>query len=310
MTEPATTRQIAITGASGLIGSALTTSLRAAGARVTRLVRRPPQSNDELQWDPNTGRIDRGALEGVDAVVHLAGEGIADRRWTEKHKQLILDSRVRGTGLIARTAASLDRPPRVLVSVSAVGVYGDRGEQVLDETSRAGTDFLADVCQAWEAAAEPADAAGIRVVHPRLGIVLSGSGGALARQLPFFRAGIGGRLGSGRQWMSCVSLEDVVGSIIHLIDAPRIRGPVNVVCEEPVRNGEFARMLGRMLHRPACLRVPAFALRLVFGELADAALLASQRVMPVGLLRSGYQLRHREVEAALRAALAESTPER
>jgi uncharacterized protein len=305
MTQSLTQHHIAITGAGGLIGSALVASLGASGHRVTRLVRRPPREGGEAQWDPETGRIDSALLEGVDAIVHLAGEGIADHRWTEKRKRLILDSRVRGTGLIARTAASLSRPPRVLVSASAMGVYGDRGDTLLDEASAPGTDFLANVCQAWESAAEPADAAGIRVVHPRFGIVLSRHGGALARQLPFFRAGIGGPLGSGRQWLSCVSLQDVVGSIIHMIDSPDTRGPLNVVCEEPARSREFARTLGRLLRRPAFAPVPAFALRLIFGELADAALLASQRGMPSGLTRSGYQLRHPRLNQALDWALHE-----
>ncbi len=301
--HPSRPRHIAISGATGTIGTALSAFLSTGGHRISRLVRRSSRSPEEIQWDPAAARIDREALRDVDAVVHLAGEGIADRRWSGDRKRAILDSRVQGTRLLAEALAGLDRPPSVLVSASAMGIYGDRGDELLDESSRLGSDFLATVCQAWEAAAEPAAAAGIRVVHPRFGIVLSPAGGALAKQLPAFRAGVGGPIGSGRQWMSGVSLHDAIGALHHALFTPALRGPVNVACPEPVRNAEFTRILGRVLRRPALVPVPAFALRLLFGELADAALLASQRLSAAALMRSGYQFRQPTIESALRFEL-------
>lgn len=294
---------VAITGASGLIGSALGSLLSTGGDRVSRLVRRDARTPDEIAWDPAGGRIDTAALEGVDAVVHLAGEGIADHRWTAERKRAILESRTSGTGLLARTLAQLRNPPRVLVSASAVGIYGDRGDELLDESASLGSDFLAQVCEAWEAAAAPAAAAGIRVVHPRFGIVLSPAGGALARMLPPFRAGLGGPIAGGRQWMSTIAIDDAAGAVQHAIARDELTGPVNVVGPLATQNAEFTRVLAHVLRRPAVFPVPAAALRLFFGELADAALLASQRAVPAALERSGYVFRHAGVEDALRFVL-------
>lgn len=295
-------RRVVVTGASGLIGSALTSLLRAAGHSVTPLVRRAP-AHGEIGWDPDAGRIDAAALEGVDAVVHLAGESIADGRWTAARKRRILESRTQGTGLLAATLARLERPPAVLVSASAIGFYGDRGAERLDERSAPGHGFLPTVVQAWEAATGPAEAAGIRVVHSRFGIVLSANGGALARMLPPFRAGLGGRLGSGDQYMSPVSLDDVAESLHHCIATSSIRGAVNVTCPEPVRNREFTRTLGAVLHRPALFVVPRVALHLAMGEMVDELLFASARVEPAALLASGYRFRHPTLELALRHVL-------
>ena len=286
-----------------MIGGAVTRELTAAGHDVRRLVRRPAAGPEDFAWDPSAGTIDRRALDGVDAIIHLAGEPIADHRWTRPRKRAILESRTQGTRLLAEAIAGAARPPATLLSASAIGIYGDRGDERLDESAPAGHDFLADVCEAWENATAPATTAGTRVVMPRFGIVLASTGGALARQLPFFRAGLGGRLGSGRQWMSCVALDDVARSLAYLLSATSVRGPVNVVCAEPIRNADYTRLLGRLLRRPAIAPVPRAALRLLFGELADTVLLASQRVEPAVLAASGYRLRHPGIEAALRAAL-------
>lgn len=295
--------RILITGASGLIGTAFSRAAAAAGHDVTRLVRQQPRGRGEYAWDPAAGTLDRSAIEGADAVVHLAGEPLADHRWTAERKRRILDSRVQGTGLVARSIATATRPPRVLVSASAIGVYGNRGDELLDERSAPGRDFLARVCEAWEGAAAPAAAAGTRVVHTRFGVVLARQGGVLARQLPFFLAGVGGSIGAGRQWMSCVGLDDLAAAVLHLLSADSIRGPVNVVCPEPIRNADFTRLLGRVLHRRALLPVPVLALRVLFGELADVVLAASQRVVPAALTGGGFAFRHATVESALRAAL-------
>jgi uncharacterized protein (TIGR01777 family) len=257
-------------------------------------------------WDPEGGRVDAAGLEGVDAVVHLAGESVG-QRWTEAAKQRIVRSRVKGTRALAGALAGLARKPRVLVCASAVGIYGDRAERV-DEESATGSGFLADVAREWEAAAQPAAAAGIRVVNLRLGIVLSAEGGALARMLPPFRLGVGGRLGSGEQWMSWVSLEDVVGAIRFAMEREEARGPVNVVSPNPVTNAGFTAALGRALGRPTLLPVPGAALRLLFGQMADEALLGGQRVQPSRLLALGYRFRHPELDGALAAALRPATP--
>ena len=295
--------RIAITGASGLIGTSLTSLLRAAGHAAIPLVRRAP-AHGEIGWDPAAGRIDSAALEGLDAVVHLAGESIGDRRWTAAQKRRILESRTQGTGLLAGALARLTRPPAVLVSASAIGFYGDRGDERLDERSSAGEGFLPLVTRAWEAATAPAEAAGIRVVRTRFGIVLSADGGALARMLPPFRAGLGGRLGGGDQYMSPVSLDDLVAAVHHCLLRGELRGPVNVTCPEPVTNRVFTRTLGAALHRPAVFAVPRFALRLAMGEMVDELLFASARVEPAALLASGYRFRHPTVESALRHVLA------
>jgi uncharacterized protein len=296
--------QIAITGASGLIGSALRDALRADGHTVRPVVRSPSDDPDAVGWDPAAGTVDAARLEGLDAVVHLAGAGIGDKRWSEGRKREIRDSRTAGTGLLARTLAGLERPPAVLVSGSAIGFYGDRGDEVVTELSAPGDDFLAQVVTAWEAATRPADDAGIRTVCVRTGIVLAGSGGVLPRLALPFRLFVGGRLGSGRQWVSWVTLADEVGAIRFLIDRDDIRGPVNVVAPEPVTNAELATALGAVLHRPAAVPVPAFGPRLLLGrEMADELLFASQRVRPAVLVDAGYPFAHTEVTGALTAAL-------
>jgi uncharacterized protein (TIGR01777 family) len=296
--------RIAITGASGMIGRGLTAFLTTGGHTVLRLVRRAAGAG-EISWDPAAGEIDVGALEGCDAVVHLAGENVGAGRWTEARRRRIRESRQRGTALIAETIARLDRQPRVLVSATAIGIYGSRGDEVLTEQSAPappGT-FLADICREWEGATEPARLAGVQVALPRFGVVLSPAGGALGKMLPIFRAGVGGPIGSGRQWMSCVSIEDVISAIHHALFTDALRGPFNVVGPTPVTNAEFAATLGRVLQRPAILPVPAIALRLVLGEMADETVLASVRVLPDRLLASSYQFRHPTLESALRFEL-------
>jgi uncharacterized protein (TIGR01777 family) len=298
---------VAVTGASGLIGSALSERLSSAGHRVVPLVRRAPGPG-EVQWDPAAGRIDSAALEGIDAAVHLAGESIGTGRWTRARKADIRESRVRGTSLLARALGGLVRRPQVLVSASAVGIYGDRGDEPLTEESPAGEGFLPETGIAWEAAALPARDAGIRVVHPRMAAVLSKHGGMLERLLLPFRLGLGGPIGGGAQWMPVVALDDVVGAIEHLIATPELAGPVNVSLPRPVTNREFARALGRAVRRPAVLPLPAFPLRAVYGQLADELLLASARVLPEALERSGYRFRHPTIDAALASALAGTPP--
>ena len=294
-----------MTGASGLIGTAFSRAAGAAGHQVSRLVRGGPRGPHEFAWDPAAGTLDPAALDGADAVVHLAGEPLADHRWTAERKHRLLESRVRGTALVARGIAAAARPPQVLISASAIGIYGNRGDEILDERSAPGHDFLAHVCEAWEAETAPAVAAGARVVTTRFGVVLTRKGGALARQLPYFRAGVGGPIGSGRQWMSSIALDDLTGAMLHILSADALAGPVNVVCPEPARNSEFARLLGRALHRPAVFPVPVPLLRLLFGELADVVLAASQRVVPAALAAGGYAFRYPTVGSALGAALGE-----
>ena len=301
--------QIVVTGSSGLIGTALVRQLRADGHRVVGLVRRAPKV-DEIQWDPAAGQLRGGDLEGVDAVVHLAGAGIADHRWTASYKQEILRSRVDSTLLLARTLASLDRPPPVWLSGSAIGIYGARGDEELDETSQAGTGFLAEVCEAWEQSTEPAAASGIRVAHLRTGIVLTARGGALAKQLPLFKLGLGGKLGSGHQWQSWISLDDEVRAIAHLLAAD-VHGPVNLAAPNPVTNAEFTDVLARVLHRPHLPAIPSFGPKLLLGaELADHLLFTGQRVRPRALSVSGFSFSHPELEPALRAILAGRDPVR
>lgn len=277
-------------------------ALAAAGWAPRLLVRAQPAPG-EVSWDPTAGSLDTAALEGVAAAVHLAGEPIAEGRWNDAKKLRIQRSRTRGTRLLAEALARLPTPPEVLVSASAVGIYGDRGDELLDEDSPLGSGFLAEVGKAWEAATAPAAGAGIRVVHLRMGIVLARHGGALAKMLPAFRLGGGGPLGSGRQWMSWIALEDAVSAILESLGNSRIHGPVNAVAPEPVRNTDFAGTLGRVLNRPALLPVPAFGLRLLFGEMADEALLASQRVVPSRLRAHGFTFRHPTLEPALRTIL-------
>jgi len=293
---------VAVTGASGFLGRALVEGLTARGDSVLRLVRRPPGPG-EVAWDPEGGTLDAAALEGCDAVVHLAGEGIADGRWSAARKARIRDSRVLGTRLLAGALAACRQPPAVLVSGSAMGIYGDRGDELLTEASAPGTGFLAETGALWEAAAEPARQAGIRVVHPRFGMILHPGGGALARMLPPFRLGAGGPLGHGRQWISWLSLDDAVGIILFAIATPALSGACNAASPAPVTNAEFTRALGAAVHRPAVIPVPAVALRLMFGEMADQALLASQRLVPAALTAAGYPFRDRELGPTLQRLL-------
>jgi uncharacterized protein (TIGR01777 family) len=292
---------VLISGATGLIGSALTPELEGRGHRVRRLTR-TPRSEGDIGWDPEAGTID-GDLAGTEAVVHLAGESIAEGRWTEQKKRRILESRQKGTRLLAEKVAELSEPPSVMVSASATGYYGDRGNELLTEESEPGSLFLSEVCREWEAAADPAREAGVRVVHPRFGIVLSTEGGALGTTLPIFKLGGGGKIGSGRQYWSWVSFDDVIGAIVHAIDTDDLSGPVNVVTPDPPTNAEYTKVLGHVLGRPTFFTVPAPAARLGLGEIADELLLASARVEPGRLQETGYSFRHPELEGALRYLL-------
>ena len=295
---------ICLTGSHGLIGSALIPRLRADGHRVLRLVRGAPEGADDVRWDPDAGTIDAAGLEGVDAFVHLAGAGIGDKKWTPARKQLVLESRTRGTGLLARTLAGLDRKPSVLVSASAIGYYGNRGDDVLMEDAPPGTDFGAQVCVAWEDATAPAVDAGIRVVRTRTGLVLAKQGGLLHRLLLPFKLAIGGRLGSGKQYMSWIALDDDISAIIHLLNTASLSGPVNLTAPNPVRNNEFTASLGHAVHRPTILPTPMFGLKVVYGgELVDT-LLGSQRVSSAKLQESGFEFAHPELDGALESILS------
>lgn len=295
---------VVVTGATGFIGTALVARLRAAGARVRRVTRggdgRDP---DDIVWDPMRDVLPARELDGADAVVNLAGAPIA-RRWTASRKRAIRESRRRGTELLARTLATLERKPRVLVSGSAVGYYGDRGDESLDETSAPGTDFLAQVAREWEEATAPAREAGVRVVLTRTGIVLGAHAGALEQLMLPFRFGVGGRIGSGRQWMSWIALDDELGAIEHALATDGLHGPANLVSPNPVTNTEFAATLGRVLGRPAAIPAPAFAVEMAFGEMARTTILAGQRAYPGALLRTGFHFRHPTLEQALRFELA------
>jgi hypothetical protein len=298
--------RVAITGSTGLVGSEVVTVLSAAGHDVVRLVRRVPAPGEKavLRWDPMKGEVDAAGLEGLDAVVHLAGENIASGRWNAARKAAIRDSRVIGTRLLCEALAGLARPPKTIVCASAIGYYGDAGEDALTEESPAGPGFLPEVCREWEAASGPAARKGIRVVVLRIGVVLSPNGGALSRMLPLFRKGLGGVIGSGRQFVSWVALDDLPLIILHALQCGFLRGPVNAVAPRPVTNREFTEALGKALSRPTPLPVPAFALRLaVGGEMADALLLASARVVPCRLEETGYRFRFPELGGALRHLL-------
>lgn len=289
---------VAITGSSGFIGTALVERLRRDGHTVRRVVRSAPGPG-ELQWSPTEGTIDRDGLEGVDAVVHLAGEGIAEKRWTDEQKRRIRESRTKGTTLLAETLAGLDRPPAVLLSGSAIGIYGCRGDETLTEESAPGHGFLPDMVVAWEAAAAPAAEAGIRTANLRTGLVMSPEGGALAKQLPMFKLGLAGRIGDGTQYWPWISLDDVVGAVVHLLTAD-VAGPVNLTAPRPVTNGEFTRTVGDVLNRPTVLPTPSFGPKLLLGaELAESLLYCSAKVIPTKLEASGYQFTHRELRGAM-----------
>ncbi len=294
---------IVVTGASGLIGPKLVAALEADGKRVLRAVRRTVQSEQEFRWDPAAGTIDRDRLEGVDAVIHLAGANIAGKRWTEAYKQTLIDSRVDGTTLLAKTIAGLERKPRVFASASAIGFYGHRGETELDESAACGDGFLPEVCMQWERACEAAQEADIRTVNLRIGVVLSPEGGALQKMLLPFKLGAGGVLGNGRQYFSWISLDDVVRAIQFAVENDSLSGPVNLVSPNTVTNREFTKTLGQVLSRPTVLPMPAFAARLAFGEMADSLLLASTRVVPKALATAGFDYQHSELEPALRHLL-------
>ena len=292
-----------ISGSTGLIGAALTLFLGGGGHRVQRLLRMGSQGPNTTSWNPETGEFEAGAFDNLDAVLHLAGEGIAEGRWTTARKARIRDSRVDGTRHLCEALARLESPPRVLVVASAIGFYGDRGDECLDESAAAGSGFLPDVCQVWEAAAEPARDRGIRVVHLRIGIVLSAAGGALGQMLLSFKLGVGGVLGTGDQYMSWIALDDLLGVVLHVMTDDSISGPVNAVAPNPVRNREFTRTLGRVLGRPTIIPLPAFGVRALFGQMGDALLLGSTRVEPGALLASGFTFAYPYLEDALRHTL-------
>lgn len=304
---------VAVSGSSGLVGSALVTSLYAGGHQVRRLVRPPVRAGAgpatrgpgraDIPWDPGRGRLDPGHLAGCDAMVHLAGENIAARPWSRAQKKLLRDSRVPATALLASALASLPHPPRVLVQASAIGYYGDRGDEILTETSLPGVGFLPEMCRAWEGASAPARAAGIRVVCARFGIILSARGGALRKMLTPFRLGIGGVVGSGQQYWPWLQIDDAVGIVEHALGDASLDGPVNAVAPAPATNREFTAALGRALRRPAVIPLPAFALRLALGEMSSL-LLESARVVPERLRQAGYRWRHPELDEALRHAVA------
>lgn len=301
--EPARPWTVAVTGSTGMIGSALIDSLRKDGHRIRRLVRgAPPPGSPDVSWEPNEGILDPAALDGVDAVVHLSGENIG-QRWTAEVRRKLRESRVRSTRLLAAAIASLENRPRVMIVAGGVGIYGDRGDEVLVEESASGTDFLAELGREWESAADPARRHGIRVVNGRFGVVLSPDGGMLQRLLLPFRAGVGGPIGDGKQWLSWISRTDLIRAIRFALSEPALEGAVNIASPNPVRNEEFARTLAGVLHRPAIFRVPATALRLVYGEMAEATLLSSQRLQPAKLERARFTWLHPDLRTALEAEL-------
>lgn len=294
--------RVGVTGASGLIGSALVPVLKDRGHDVVRLVRRAPSAPDEIRWDPETGEVDLAALNGVEGIIHLAGAGVGDKRWTPAYKRMILLSRVNGTDTIARAMAHLEPRPRVLVSGSAIGYYGDTGDREVTETSPQGAGFLADVVAQWEAAAAPAQDAGIRVAFARTGLVVSDQGGAWKRLLPIFRLGLGGKIGSGHQYWSFISLRDEVNALITLLEDEAYSGPVNLTAPAPVTNAEVTAAMGRVLGRPTVLPVPAFALKIALGEFSDDVL-GSQRVIPTVLERQDFTWSDPSIDEAIRATL-------
>jgi len=298
--------KILISGAHGLVGTALMKSLEPEGHEVFRLVRYAPSSDAEIEWSPDRYSIALARIEGFDAVVNLAGESIAEGRWTEDKKQRIRESRVKGTKLLGDALANLTNPPKTFICASAIGYYGNRGDEILTETSAPGDDFLAEVCVEWEKATALATEKGIRVLNTRFGVILDAHGGALAKMLPPFRAGLGGKIGSGKQWMSWLALDDVVGALKFALTNEALSGPVNFVAPNPVRNAEFTKALGKALSRPTLFPIPAFGVRLLFGEMGEALLLAGQRVAPKRLMTEGYQFQYSQLDEALRHVLAKS----
>lgn len=297
--------RVLMSGASGLLGSALRRRLAEERSELVQLVRGEPAKSGQVRWDPVASPAipDRNALENCGTAIHLAGASVAGRKWTEAWKREMVSSRVDTTRALSIALASLEHPPRVLLAASAVGIYGNRGDEILDESSKPGEGFLADLCQKWEAASQPAVEAGIRVVHLRFGVVLAPGGGALEKMLPLFRLGLGGKLGSGKQWMSWISLDDLVEATIFAAEEPSLGGAVNVTSPNPITNADFTRVLARRLQRPAVLSVPAFALRVLYGQMADEALLSGARVIPAKLESAGFQFAHTTVTRALAAAL-------
>jgi uncharacterized protein (TIGR01777 family) len=295
--------KILISGSHGLVGTALIQALESEGHDILRLVRYAPHSETEIEWSPDRYSIALARLEGFDAVVHLAGESIAEGRWSDEKKKQIRESRVKGTRLLGDALANLTNPPQTFVCASAIGYYGHRGDELLTEASAPGNDFLSGVCVEWESATALASEKGIRVVNCRFGIILDAKGGALKKMLPPFRMGVGGRIGSGNQWMSWIALDDVVSGIKFALANDSIRGPVNFVAPAPVTNAEFTKTLGQVLSRPTIFPIPAFGVRLMFAEMADALLLSSQRVEPVILQTSGYLFQHPQLDGALRHVL-------
>ena len=296
--------KILLSGSHGLVGTALIKSLEPEGHEIFRLVRHAPGSRSEIEWSPDRYSIALARIEGFDAVVHLAGESIAEGRWSDEKKKRIRESRVKGTKLLGDALANLSSPPRTLISASAIGYYGDRGDEVLTEGSAAGDGFLPEVCVEWEKATALATEKGIRVVNTRFGVILDANGGALAKMLPPFRMGIGGRLGSGKQWMSWIALDDVVSGIKFALTNETLSGPVNFVAPNPVTNSEFTKTLGKALSRPTLFPIPAFGIRLAFGEMGEALLLSSSRVEPASLRKAGYQFEYPKLDEALRHSLA------
>ena len=302
---------ILLSGASGMLGSSIAKALTHNGLTSSRLVRRKARSPEEIEWNPAPGGSvsDPDQLEGITAAIHLSGASIAGHRWTPAYKRELADSRIASTRILSEALARLKSPPKVLIVASAIGYYGDRGDEILDESSSAGAGFFPELCQEWESASLPAAQAGVRVVHLRLGMIIGPYGGAMARLIPLFRLGLGGPLGNGRQWMSWISEADAAGAALFALSTHAVSGPANAVAPNPVTNAEFTRLLGRAVHRPAIVPAPAFALRLAFGQMADEALLASTRVVPTRLLEAGFEFQHPTLAEAFTYALKPERPQ-
>jgi len=292
-------RRFVLSGATGLLGEALLAHLIRAGHEVVRLVRSEPKRKGDVRWDPHAGAVEPSVIEGADVVVNLAGEPVAGGRWSAERRRRIMDSRTEGTSLLARTIAAAAAKPSAFVSASATGFYGDAGDAQLDETSPSGDGFLAEVCRAWEAATAPASEAGVRTIHARIGVVLAKDGGALAKMAPPFRLGLGGPMGGGKHWMSCIDIDDAVRALHHVALDTSMSGPVNLVCPHPIRNADFTRALGAALGRPAFIPMPAFAIRAAMGEMGREVLLGSQRVLPTRLVAAGFEFAFPDVPGSL-----------